>query len=292
MVAAARQTSSIDWVKVTVTYRTMDNGTANADLSKGVCNEADFNFVIDMSGSIAAQDGRPSNLGDLQDGITEFVDAFEGQGGSGRYSGTRFNGSSANELTNGYVSADSFKGEIDDLSGPTGTTPTAAGIDTGADNDANDRGSVPNIMFVVTDGSPNVPGGDLGNPPTWLQAANAAIDAADAARSGGYIVKAVYLSTANDPGDTTLPFSNAGDAQWATKVMTEIGGGSFLDADFKNFADDLLEALKCAPPPTVELTKSATPSSLPGAGWHVHLHPDHQEHVRPRCADHRADRRP
>jgi uncharacterized repeat protein (TIGR01451 family) len=260
------QTSSIDWVKVTVTYRTMDNGTANADLSKGVCNEADFNFVIDMSGSIGAQDGRPANLGDLQDGIIEFVDAFEGQGGSGRYSGTRFNGSSADELTNGYVSAASFKGEIDDLSGPTGTTPTAAGIDTGAGNDANDRGSVPNIMFVVTDGSPNVPGGDLGNPPTWLQAANAAIDAADAARSGGYIVKAVYLSTANDPGDTTLPFSNAGDAQWATKVMTEIGGGSFLDADFKNFANDLLEALKCAPPPTVELTKSVDDDSKPEPG--------------------------
>ena len=121
-------------------------------------------------------------------------------------------------------------------------------------------------MFVVTDGSPNVPGGDLGQPPTWLQAANAAIDAADAARAGGYVVKAVYLSTAGDPGDTTLPFSAAGDAEWAQKVMTEIGGGSYLDADFKAFVDDLFAAIGCAPPPTVTLTKSVDDHSKPEPG--------------------------
>jgi hypothetical protein len=259
-------TSSIDWVAVTVTYRTIDGGTANAPLTKGVCNEADFNFVIDMSGSIGVQGDRPSNLPDLEDGIIEFVDAFQGAGGDGRYSGTRFSGTSATAMTSGYTSAATFKSAVDALSSPSGTTPTAAGITTGAANDANDRAGVPNIQFVVTDGSPNVPGGDLGQPGTWYTAANAAIDAADAARADGYIVLAVYLSTANDPGDTTLPFSNAGDAQWAQKVMTEIGGGSYFPADFKAFVDDLFKAIKCAPPPTVELTKSADPGSLPEPG--------------------------
>ena len=259
-------TISLDALTVTVTYRTVGGGTANPDLSKGVCNKADFNFIIDMSGSIGPQDGRPSNLGQVQDGITAFVDAFADAGGDGRYSGTRFNGTSANELTSGYDSASAFKSAVDGLSNPSGTTPTAEGIETGAANDADDRGDAPNVMLVVTDGSPNVPGGSLSDPATWLQAANAAIDAADAARADGYVVKAIYLSTAGDPGDTTLPFSDAGDAQWAQKVMTEIGGGSFLDADFKDFVDDLFKAIKCAPPPTVELTKSVDPSSRPEPG--------------------------
>src|SRR5207344_3297668 len=119
------------------------------------------------------------------------------------------------------------------LSGPSGLTPTSAGITSAAGNTANDRAGVQNIMFVITDGSPNVPpGSPLDSPPTWLTAANAAIAAANAARSS-YVVKAVYLSTAGDPGDTTLPFSNPdGDALWASSVMTQIGGGSFLPADF------------------------------------------------------------
>ena len=193
----------------------------------------------------------PSNLPQLQAGITGFVDAFAAAGGDGIYSGTRFNGTSANTMTSGYDSAAAFKADVVGLTNPNGTTPTAAGINTGAGNDSGDRGDAPNVMFVVTDGSPNVPGGDLGDPPTWLQAANAAIDAADGARGDGYVVKAVYLSTAGDPGDTTLPFSSAGDAAWAKKVMQEIGGGSYLDADFKSFVKDLFEAIHCAPPPTV-----------------------------------------
>ena len=263
---AATDTTSVDYVTVTVTYRTIKGGTANAALSKGVCNKADFDFIIDMSGSIGVQDGNPSNLPQLKAGITDFIDAFAAAGGDAIYSGTRFNGTSASTLTSGYDSAAAFKTDVANLSGPTGTTPTAAGITTGAANDAGDRGDAPNVMFVVTDGSPNVPGGNLSDPPTWLQAANAAIDAADAARADGYIVKAVYLSTAGDPGDTTLPFSSAGDAQWAQKVMTEIGGGAYFNADFKDFASDLFKALKCAPPPTVHLTKSVDDHSKPEPG--------------------------
>jgi uncharacterized repeat protein (TIGR01451 family) len=259
-------TTSVDWIDLTVTYRTVKGGTANPALSKGVCNKADFNFIIDMSGSIGPQDGNPSNLPQLQAGITGFIDAFAAAGGDGIYSGTRFNGSSANTMTSGYDSAAAFRADVVGLTNPNGTTPTAAGINTGAGNDSGDRGDAPNVMFVVTDGSPNVPGGDLGDPPTWLQAANAAVDAADAARGDGYVVKAVYLSTAGDPGDTTLPFSSAGDAAWAKKVMQEIGGGAYLDADFKNFVKDLFEAIHCAPPPTVTLTKSVDDDSKPEPG--------------------------
>ena len=61
-------------------------------------------------------------------------------------------------------------------------------------------------MFVITDGSPNKPnthGDDLAVPETWLEGANAAIDAANAVRGSGatnkFHIKAVYLSTAGDP---------------------------------------------------------------------------------------------
>ena len=269
--ANSTATASLDALTVTVTYRTVKNGTSNPALAKGVCNKADFNFVIDMSGSIGPQDGNSGNLAQLQTGITGFVKAFADAGGDGVYSGTRFNGTSASKMTSGYDTPAAFTTDVNNLSGPTGTTPTAEGIKTGAANDSGDRAGVPNVMFVVTDGSPNVPGGNLSDPPTWLQAANAAIDAADGARSGGYVVKAVYLSTAGDPGDTTLPFSSAGDAEWAKKVMSEIGGGSYLDADFKSFVDDLFAALKCSPPPSVHLTKSVDDHSKPEPGGDFHF---------------------
>src|SRR5262245_26888972 len=240
--AIAADGVQVDYVAARVSYRTINDGTANAALSGAVCDAADFNFAIDMSGSIGAQGDIPSNLADLKAGITEFVAAFQNAGGDGRYSGTRFNGRGASTLTSGYQSAATFTTAVNGLASPTGLTPTQAGINTARGNNANDRAGVPNILFVVTDGSPNVPnthGDDLTVSETWLQGANGAIGAADAARAGGganqYVVKAVYLSTAGDPGDTNLPFSPAGDSQWAQAVMTEIGGGSFLPADFESF---------------------------------------------------------
>lgn len=260
--------TSVDWVSVDVRYRTIIEGTSNAGLSDSVCDKADFNFVIDMSGSIGTQGSVPSNLPDLKNGIGAFVASFEGGGGDGIYSGTRFNGSSARTLTAGYVSDATFLAQVDGLAGPTGATPTSAGIDTAAGNDAGDRAGVRNIMFVITDGSPNVPtgGAGTGGPDAWFTAADAAIGAANDARAD-YVVKAVYLSTAGDPGDTTLPFSSAGDAQWAAKVMTEIGGGSYLPGDFSSFVAELYEAIGCPPPaPTVEVTKTALPTSVPEPG--------------------------
>ena len=262
-------TTSLDWVTASVSYRTINSGTANASLGSVVCEAADFNFVIDMSGSIGAQGNTPSNLSDLKAGITGFVTAFQNAGGDGQYSGTRFNGSSTSALTSGYTDAATFNGAVNGLSNPNGLTPTSAGIGAGAGNNAHDRAGIPNVMFVVTDGSPNKPnthGDDLNNAETWLQAANAAVASADAARAGsganGYVVKAVYLSTAGDPGDTSLPFSNtAGDSQWATSVMNRIGGGSHLDSDFAGFVNDLFEAIGCAPPATT-ISKTADAASV------------------------------
>ena len=66
----------------------MDHGTKNPALSGSVCKSGDFDFVIDMSGSIGAQGNLPSNLQQLKDGINGFVNAFQGAGGDGIYAGT------------------------------------------------------------------------------------------------------------------------------------------------------------------------------------------------------------
>ena len=243
-------------------------GTANPPLSSSVCNAADFNFVIDMSGSIGDQGpGRPENLTALKAGINGFVDAFALAGGDGRYAGVKFNDDSSSIITTtaGYKTADVFKPRVNLLSGPTGLTPTATGINMGAANDAGDRAGVPNVMFVLTDGSPNKPnthGDDLTNKDTWLQAANAAVDAANAARAGSdkYVVNAVYLSTPTDPGDTNLPWDDAGDKAWATEVMDQIGGGSHFDANFNSFIKDLFKAIGCTP--DLHLTKTADKATV------------------------------
>ncbi len=263
-------TASIDFVTLKAYFRTIDDSVVKQPALPGdLCEAADFNFVIDMSGSIGQQGSTPPNLPELKSGIIGFVNAFQLQG-DGRYSGTRFNGTTASNLTSGFVvagnttTAGTFINAVNGLSGPTGTTPTSAGIDNGVANDGPPnapRAGVPKIMFIVTDGSPNVPGGDLADPPTWLQAADAAIGAADDARAAGYRVYAVYVRTDGDPGDTTLPFSNpAGDTEWASTVMDKIGHGLVIDADFATLADDLLEEFGCKP--EVTISKAADAASV------------------------------
>ena len=264
-------TTSVDFFTVRVTYRTIDAFTANPELSGVVCHAGDFSFVIDMSGSIGAQGSLPSNLQQLKDGIVGFVNAFQGDGGDGLYAGTRFNGSTATNITSGFKSSATFLTAVNALSGPSGLTPTADGITTAEANTAGGRAGVPDVMFVLTDGSPNKPnthGDDLSIPETWLQGANAATGAANGARTSGFVVEAVNLSTPQDPGDTSLPFSNAGDLAWTDSVMTHIGGGSYLPADFTSFVDDLFAAINCPPPPPAHLTitKTANPAGPVAVG--------------------------
>ena len=267
-------TTSVDAFNILVSYRTIDAGTTNAALTGTVCKSGDFDFVIDMSGSIGAQGSLPSNLQQLKDGINGFVNAFQGAGGDGRYAGTKFSGSTATNITSGYQAFGTFQTAVNALSGPSGLTPTATGITTAAANSSGDRAGSPNVMFVLTDGSPNKPNthsDDLNIPETWLQGANSAVSAANAARAAGYIVKAVYLSTPQDPGDTSLPFSNAGDSSWATTVMNRIGGGDHLDSDFNGFVNDLFAAIACPPPPPAHLTitKSANPAGPVAVGSQI-----------------------
>ena len=266
-------TFGVDYFDVTITYRTIDaHAVSNPALDDTVCDAANFNFVIDMSGSIAAQGNIPSNLPDMIAGINGFVADFEASG-SGKYAATRFNAGAASNLTAGYVSAATFTPIISALSNPNGLTPTQLGIDTADGNIAN-PGPGQQIMFVITDGSPNVPnthGDDLTNPETWLQGANGAIGAADVARVP-MVVKAFYVSDDGppaDPGDTNLPFSPAGDSQWAQAVMTEIGGGSFLPGDFDTFKDELFKAIHCEPDIKVEKSGNGTITSGQQAAYTI-----------------------
>jgi fimbrial isopeptide formation D2 family protein/uncharacterized repeat protein (TIGR01451 family) len=262
--------TSVDQVTVTVDFRTInDFDEPNNALDDEICEAADFNFIIDMSGSIGQQGNAEPNLDDLVAGINDFVTTFQNAGGDGRYSGTRFNdpdpkgsGTFTAPLTTGYDTAGTFLTAVNNLASPSGWTPTAAGINAGLANNAGNRTGVQNIGIILTDGSPNVPPSDSAEiPNTWLVAADAAIAAADAMRAANYHVRAVYLSAPGDPGDTTLPFSAAGDAEWAEAVMTQIGGGSFLDADFGDFADEILGELNCEPQVVIEKTADQGPFS-------------------------------
>ncbi len=79
----------------------LNNGTDNPPLSGDVCKAGNFNFVVDMSGSIGPQyDGDPGNLQQIKDGINGFVDAFAAvPDTNGKYAGVKFNDSSASVFT-------------------------------------------------------------------------------------------------------------------------------------------------------------------------------------------------
>ena len=242
-------------------------GTANPGLSSNVCRQADIGFAVDLSGSIAEE----GNFGAEKSAVKSFVDAFDGAGGDGLFAGTSFKLASATAFTSGFVAGGTFKTAVDGLPSPSGHTPTAAGIATAATNTANDRSAAPNVLFVVTDGAPDRPplNGDLNDPATWLQGANAAIDAANAARSAGWIVEVVDVGAL----DPNLPFGPAGDAAWVQNVMSNIGGGSFVHlSNFNSLVGGLLVSVGCptsaptATPPTATpfesfLGETATPAA-------------------------------
>ena len=121
-------------------------------------------------------------------------------------------------------------------------------------------------MFVLTDGSPNKPNthsDDLAIPETWLQGANAAVERGQHRAIRRICRQGRSISALRqDPGDTSLPFSSAGDSEWATEVMDQIGGGSHFDANFGDFVDEIFEAIDCPPPPPadIHISKTANPA--------------------------------
>jgi von Willebrand factor type A domain len=232
----------------------LHSGTGNPGITDNVCNQADFGFAIDLSSSI----GTGGNFAPEKNGAKAFADAFQGAGGDGLYAGTRFSGDTASTFTSGFVSAANFKTAVNGLPSPNGTTPTSAGIAKAAGNTAGNRASVPNVMFVITDGSPNRPptNGSLSSAATWLTAANAAIDAANSARSAGWIVEAIYVGTP----DASMPWGSSGNALWVQAVMTQIGGGSYTQlSSFTSLVNGLLVSVGCPTTPPSEMpTKEPT----------------------------------
>ena len=190
-----------------------------------------------QSGSIG-----DTNIGNLKTGLGNFVDTL---GSSSAYSASRFSGD-ATKLTTGYVDAATFKTNISGINS-NGRTWTRGGIVTGEGN-ASPGGSAsrPDVMFIVTDGNPNVSVGgtenSLSDPLTWLDAANAAIDEANTARAN-FWVRAVLLGT----GDSNLPFGG-NNAAWQAAVMTALGGGSYIQqVDWTQTAQGLLASTGCQP---------------------------------------------
>ena len=233
---------------------TMHTGTSNPQLPTNVCNQADFGFAVDVSGSIANNGETTSE----KNGVKGFATAFQAAGGSGLYAGARFSKSSATDFTSGFVSSSAFTTAVDGLPNPNGGTPTGAGITAAAGNTANDRSTAPNVLFVVTDGSPN-DNGNTSHVSTWVNAANAAIDAANAARATGWVVEAIYVGTP----DSDLPFGTSGNLAWVQAVMTNIGGGSYtLIGDFNSLVNGLLISVGC---PTASPSASASASSSASA---------------------------
>ena len=232
-------TTSLKSIQVAVAYRPGTAGTANPAIVPGqVCGQADFNFVVDTSGSIGS-----TNMATVRSQLQAFANTYQ-TGGDGLYSLTSFS-SAASTRTAGFVNAATFNTAASNLPASNGRTYTSGGISTGAGNNANDRAGVPNIMFVLTDGSPNVTTSgvepSLTLPQTWQDAADAAIGAANSAR-GSYVVNAVFVGT----GDTSLPFTSAYDAAYTSFVMTQIGGGGYSSiSDFGNIANGLLDLLGC-----------------------------------------------
>src|SRR5690606_28472797 len=109
-----------------------------------------------------------------------------------------------------------------------GATPTASGIAAAAAN--NPPGSIPprpKLLFIITDGEPNVVlGGNLTsvgglNAAAYQAGTTSAIQQADAARAGGWNTAAIRFG----PGDNNSPFSGAQVSQiLAGLAGNDIGG--------------------------------------------------------------------
>jgi Flp pilus assembly pilin Flp len=231
--------------------------TSNPTLPGQCLPSGDFGVVLDQSGSINDNGETTAE----RNGVEGFVNAYENGDGSGLFALTVFSGLTGTAKTSGFVSASTFETAVNGLPTPNSTTPTAAGINTGAGNTAHDRSGSPNVMFVVTDGSPNDGNASTTSATPWLNAANNAINAANAARSAGWVVLAIYVGKP-DSNLVTL-FGSTGAESWVEAVMTGIGGGSFTKlSDFSSLTNGLLISVGCPTmPPTAPPT--AVPTEVP-----------------------------
>ncbi|MBK7723947.1 MAG: VWA domain-containing protein, partial [Dehalococcoidia bacterium] len=232
------------------------------------CSGIDANFVIDRSLSIS-----DSELSQLQGGITSFASALAG---GSKFAGTQFS-TTAETITSGYQSAATFNTAVNAIDQQFYTW-TEGGIQTGAGNTANGTAN-PDMMFIVTDGSPNQDdssGNDsLSLSMTWVNAANDAIAAANAARTAGFVVRAVY---AGDP-DTNMPASwdAAERLAFANAVLTGLGGGTFLSGSWDRSPRNLLQSAGCDP--TVNKSASVPGHSVAGGAFERRLD-DHADELR------------
>ncbi len=236
------------------------------------CGGIDANFVIDRSGSIDS-----TELGQLKGGITSFATALSA---GSVFSGTTFH-TTASALTTGYVSAATFNGLVNGIASGTYTW-TEGGIQVATTNTANATAN-PDMMFIVTDGGPNQVDGtgqtNLSSEMLWVNAANDAIDAANAARTAGFIVRAVY---AGDP-DSNMPWpDNADKIAFANAVLSGLGGGSFLSGSWDQIAANLLASAGCDP--TVNKANGVPTQRRRESGRHLRIRRlDHHAHEL--CAD-------
>jgi Flp pilus assembly pilin Flp len=269
-VAAAESTTSTSNAKPAPTAPPIGqlvSHTSNPTLPGQCLPSGDFGVVLDQSGSINDNGETTAE----RNGVEGFVNAYENGDGNGLFALTVFSGLTGTAKTSGFVSASTFETAVNGLPTPNSTTPTAAGINTGAGNTAHDRSGSPNVMFVVTDGSPNDGNASTTSATPWLNAANNAINAANAARSAGWVVLAIYVGKP-DSNLVTL-FGSTGAESWVEAVMTGIGGGSFTKlSDFSSLTNGLLVSVGCptmppTAPPTAPPTEQPTvpPTEAPTA---------------------------
>ena len=186
---ATPSTTSVDWIDVTMAYTPHDQGTRNppsAAWSARPVTSTSSSTCPARSGTRAAS--RPTSS---RSRTASPASSTRSRASPARAACIRARGSTpARPRPSPAATSVRTPSRRPSTASPAhpASTPTSTGINTGSGNDAGDRPGVPNVMFVLTDGSPNKPNthsDDLDNPDTWLQGANAAIGAADAARTRG-----------------------------------------------------------------------------------------------------------
>ena len=253
-------------------YTTMDAKTSNAVLSGTICKSGDFNFIIDMSGSIGAQGDIPSNLQQLKDGINGFVDAFEGQpGASGlllRHTVQRQLGHDDHHAATS--AAATFQTAVGNLTNPSGLTPTGLGISTGAGNDRErprrrpERHVRPDRRLAEQAEHPQ----RRPHEPGHLAPGSERRHRRGRRRPDRGLRRRGRLSQHGDrPGRYEPAVLAAGDGSGPPLSWTRSAAATHFDADFTGFIDELFAAIDCPPPPPAHIhIDQGRQSGRPGHG--------------------------